>query len=87
MDQRLARGFAVGYLVWAALVAVVAGFIGAGLNCEGGDGCHPTAAPRFQPWTWGEYSVFFAGLTESGRMLFALGPLLALPPIAKLFTR
>jgi hypothetical protein len=39
-DLRPARWvFALGFWLWAAFVAGVAGFLGSALNCEGGNGC------------------------------------------------
>lgn len=49
---------AVGYWLWSAFIALVAGFIGAGSNCEGGEGCKPGFPSWLEPWTWGQHYVF-----------------------------
>jgi hypothetical protein len=40
------------------LIAVGAGFIGAALNCEGGEGCRGGFPSWLEPWTRGEYYVY-----------------------------
>jgi hypothetical protein len=62
---------AVGYWLWAAFIAVGAGFLGAVLNCEYGD-CEGGFPPLAEPWVWGDYYVFpevtfvaFAGLVPA----------------------
>jgi drug/metabolite transporter superfamily protein YnfA len=125
------RILALGFWAWSTFIAFGAGFLGAALNCEGGEGCKSGSPARFQPWTWDEYSVspeagylgllglasasvfvvlvwrrrpalagaaltasvalliypFFAGLTPSGRVAFALGPVLAVVSLASLHAR
>jgi hypothetical protein len=54
----MARILAVGYGVWSAFIALGAGSLGVRLNCEGGEGCSTGFPSWFQPWTWGEYSVY-----------------------------
>ena len=49
---------ALGYWVWAAGIAGVAGFLGTLLNCEGGEGCVPGSASWLAPWTWGDHYVY-----------------------------
>jgi hypothetical protein len=49
---------ALGFWVWAAGIAGGAGFLGAGLNCEGGEGCAPGSASWLEPWTWGDHYVY-----------------------------
>lgn len=124
----MARVLAFGFWVWSAFMTFGAGFVGAALNCEGGEGCTSGSPSWFRPWTWGEYSVspevgyialvglaaatvfvvlvllrrqllaagafaasvalliypFFAGLTLSGRVIFAFGPLLAIASLVRL---
>lgn len=53
----LTKLFAIGFLLWSAFIALAAGFVGAGLACEGGD-CRYGSPSWFEPWTWGEYSVY-----------------------------
>lgn len=73
----MTRLLAFAFLAWAALIAVAAGFVGAALNCEGGEGCRPGPPPWFQPWEWGEYYaspesayVGLAGLAAASVFIF-----------------
>jgi hypothetical protein len=50
--------FALGFWLWAAFVAGVAGFLGSGLNCEGGNGCSEGDPSWLRPWTWGDHYVY-----------------------------
>jgi hypothetical protein len=50
--------FALGFWLWAAFVAGVAGFLGAGLNCEGGNGCVEGDPSWLRPWRWGDHYVY-----------------------------
>jgi hypothetical protein len=49
---------AFGFWLWCAFIAVGAGFIGAVLNCEGGEGCKSGSPSWLQPWTWGNFYVY-----------------------------
>jgi hypothetical protein len=49
---------ALGFWFWAAGIAGGAGFLGAGLNCEGGEGCVSGSASWLEPWTWGDHYVY-----------------------------
>lgn len=54
-----ARVLAIGFWLWAVLIAVGAGFIGVGLNCDESDaGCKDGFSSWLEPWTWGEYYVY-----------------------------
>jgi hypothetical protein len=44
--------------LWSLLIAIGAGFIGAGLNCEGGEGCSDGFPSWLRPWAWGGYYVY-----------------------------
>ena len=50
--------FALGFWLWAACIAGAAGFLGAGLNCEGGNGCVEGDPSWLRPWTWGDHYVY-----------------------------
>ncbi|HEX6701645.1 MAG TPA: hypothetical protein VF101_13035 [Gaiellaceae bacterium] len=71
---------ALGYWLWAVGIAAGAGFLGTGLNCEGGEGCVSGPASWLEPWTWGEHYVYpdagIAGLVAlvpaSGFLVFAI---------------
>jgi hypothetical protein len=57
--RRAARWvFALGFWLRAALIAGVAGFLGSGLNCEGGNGCSEGDPSWLRPWTWGDHYVY-----------------------------
>lgn len=58
LSTRVTRILAFGFWVWSAFIAWGAGFVGTGLNCEGGEGCKSGSPSWLQPWTWGEYDVF-----------------------------
>jgi hypothetical protein len=70
-----ARIFAVGYWLWSATIAVVAGFFGAVLACE--YGCRPGSPPWLQPWEWGNYYV------NPEATIIGLGGLLAATTFAR----
>lgn len=52
-------------LVWYLVLAIGAGYLGTGLNCEDDD-CKTGFPSWLQPWTWGDYYVhpeaFYAAL-------------------------
>jgi hypothetical protein len=50
--------FALGFWLWAAFVAGVAGFLGSGLNCEDGTDCAERDPSWLRPWTWGDHYVY-----------------------------
>jgi hypothetical protein len=50
--------FALGFWLWAGFVAVVAGFLGSGLNCEDGNDCTGGDPSWLRPWTWGDHYVY-----------------------------
>jgi hypothetical protein len=50
--------FALGFWLWAAFIAGAAGFLGSGLNCEGGNGCTEGDPSWLRPWTWGDHYVY-----------------------------
>jgi hypothetical protein len=50
--------FALGFWLWAAFVAVVAGFLGSGLNCDEGNYCAGGDPSWLRPWTWGDHDVY-----------------------------
>jgi hypothetical protein len=52
------RVSAVGFWLWAASIAGLAGFLGSGLNCEGGNGCVEGDPSWLRPWTWGDHYVY-----------------------------
>lgn len=52
------RIFALGFWLWAASIAGLAGFLGSGLNCEGGNGCVGGDPSWLRPWTWGDHYVY-----------------------------
>jgi hypothetical protein len=49
---------AVGFWLWAAVIVGAAGFLGSGLNCEGGNGCTEGDPSWLGPWTWGDHYVY-----------------------------
>jgi hypothetical protein len=50
--------FALGFWLWAAFVAGVAGFLGSGLNCDEGNDCTGGDPSWLRPWTWGDHYVY-----------------------------
>lgn len=58
MLRPLRSVFALAFWLWAAFIAGVAGFLGSGLNCEGGNGCSEGGASWLRPWTWGDHHVY-----------------------------
>jgi hypothetical protein len=72
----LGKALAICFLLWAAVVAVGAGFLGAVLNCEYGD-CESGFPAWSEPWSWGDHYVYpevtfvaFAGL--AGAIVFTM---------------
>jgi hypothetical protein len=51
-------GLALGFCLWAALVAGLAGFLGSSLNCEEGNDCAGGEPSWLRPWTWGDHYVY-----------------------------
>ncbi len=49
---------AVAFWLWAAFIAIGAGFIGSALNCESDEGCKPGSPSWLRPWTWGDFYVY-----------------------------